>query len=194
MSSFYLDILKDRLYTFGKDSKGRRSAQTVLYRILDVLVKVLAPLIPFTAEEIWKHFKGIGSVHLSDWPTLDEKAIDLELENRWEKLGKLREEVLKALEEKRITRLIGSPLEAKIILYIRDDLEYNFLIQYLKDLPSIFIVSQVEMEKSDRRGVEVNKADGVKCERCWNWSEFVGSDKGHPGLCKRCLDVVAEGS
>ena len=194
MSNFYLDIVKDRLYTFGQSSLPRRSAQTVLYKILDVLVRELAPLIPFTAEEIWQHFKGQGSVHLSDWPQVDEEAIDPELEKRWEKLKELREEVLKALEEKRIARLIGSPLEAKIILYIRDDLEYNFLIKYLQDLPSIFIVSQVEVKKREPRAVEVKKADGQKCERCWNWNDFVGSDRGHPKLCKRCLDVVVEGS
>jgi isoleucyl-tRNA synthetase len=194
MSSFYLDILKDRLYTFGQTSKGRRSAQTALYKILDVLVRVLAPLIPFTAEEIWQHFKGKGSVHLSDWPVLEEEAIDAELENRWEKLRELREEVLKALEEKRIAKIIGSSLEAKITLYIKDDLEYNFLTQYLKELPFIFIVSQVKIERADKRAVEVTNADGRKCERCWNWDEFVGADKVHPQLCKRCLSVVVEGS
>ncbi|NQV04593.1 MAG: class I tRNA ligase family protein, partial [Candidatus Omnitrophica bacterium] len=166
----------------------------VLYRILDVLVRELAPLIPFTAEEIWQHFKGQGSVHLSDWPQVDEEAIDPELEKRWEKLRELREEVLKALEEKRIAKLIGSPLEAKITLYIKDDLEYNSLIKYLQDLPAIFIVSQVEVKKGEPRTVEVKKADGQKCERCWNWNDFVGKNRDHPRLCKRCLDVVVEGS
>ena len=194
MSSFYLDIVKDRLYTFGQSSLPRRSAQTALYKILDVLVRELAPLIPFTAEEIWQHFKGQGSVHLSGWPQVDEKAIDLDLEKRWGKLRELREEALKALEEKRIAKIIGSPLEAKIILYIKDDLEYNSLTKYLQDLPAIFIVSQVEVKKGEPRAVEVKKADGQKCARCWNWNDFVGSDKEHPKLCKRCLDVVIEGS
>jgi len=192
LSSFYLDILKDRLYTFGKTSKGRRSAQTALYKILDVLVRVLAPLIPFTAEEIWQHFKKDGSVHLSDWPEVDESLRDVELEMRWKRLITLREEVLKALEEKRIAKFIGSSLEAKIILYIKDDLEYNFLTQYRDVLSSIFIVSQVEIKRLDVRRIEVVKADGKKCERCWNWSEYVGTDALHPGLCKRCLDVILE--
>jgi isoleucyl-tRNA synthetase len=194
MSSFYLDILKDRLYTFGRNSKPRRSAQTALYKILEVLVKVLAPLIPFTAEEIWKHFKAEGSVHLLDWAVVDENAIHAELESRWRDLTKLREEVLKLLEEKRTAKIIGSALEAKIILYIKDDLEYNSLVQYLEDLPALFIVSQVELHKSDARAIEVVRSDGKKCSRCWNWSVFVGSDKVHPQLCKRCLDVVMEWS
>ncbi len=194
MSSFYLDILKDRLYTFGRSSKARKSAQTALFKILDVLVRVLAPLIPFTAEEIWRHFKCESSVHLSAWPEIEEGTIDIELEKRWLRLKALREDVLKALEEKRIAGFIGSPLEAKIKLYIEGDLEYNFLTQYLKALPSIFIVSQVELERSDKRAIEVSKASGEKCSRCWNWSESVGADSSHPTLCKRCLYVVIEGS
>ncbi|MBU1006996.1 MAG: class I tRNA ligase family protein, partial [Candidatus Omnitrophica bacterium] len=194
MSSFYLDIVKDRLYTFGRDSKARRSAQTVLYRILDILVRELTPIIPFTAEEIWRYFKGTGSVHLAEWPRPDEKAIDPELEKKWAKLQELREEALKALEEKRAAKVIGSPLEAKIRLYIKDDIEYNSLTKYLQDLPAIFIVSQVELRKTKERAVEVVKADGEKCERCWNWSDSVGKSEQHPKLCKRCLDVVIEGS
>ncbi len=194
MSSFYLDILKDRLYTFGRASKARRSAQTALYQILDALVRELAPLIPFTAEEIWRHFKGTGSVHLSDWPEVDEKAVDADLEKNWQKLRQLRESVLKELEEKRIAKVIGSPLDAKIILYIKDDLEYNLLSKYLNDLPSLFIVSQVELKKAEERKIAVDKADGKKCSRCWNWNDSVGSDSAHPTLCKRCRDVVAEGS
>ena len=194
MSSFYLDILKDRLYTFGRASKARRSAQTALYQILDVLVRELAPLIPFTAEEIWRHFKATGSVHLSDWPEVDEKAVDADLEKNWLKLRQLRESVLKQLEEKRIAKVIGSPLDAKIILYIKDDLEYNLLSKYLNELPSLFIVSQVGLKKAGERKIEVDKADGKKCSRCWNWSDSVGSDSAHPTLCRRCRDVVTEGS
>ena len=168
--------------------------QTALYQILDALVRELAPLIPFTAEEIWRHFKGTGSVHLSDWPEVDEKAVDADLEKNWQKLRQLRESVLKELEEKRIAKVIGSPLDAKIILYIKDDLEYNLLSKYLNDLPSLFIVSQVELKKAEERKIAVDKADGKKCSRCWNWNDSVGSDSAHPTLCKRCRDVVAEGS
>ncbi|MDP6685975.1 MAG: isoleucine--tRNA ligase [Candidatus Omnitrophota bacterium] len=191
ISSFYLDILKDRLYTFGRASKERRSAQTAIYKILDILVRLLAPIIPFTAEEVWKHFKKEGSIHLSDWPVVDEKLLDPKLEENWQFLRGLRTEVLKALEEKRIAKVIGSPQEAKIKLYIKDDSEYNLLLKYLKELPALFIVSQVELEKNKDKGTEVTNADGKKCSRCWNWNEFVGTDKDHPSLCKRCLDVVA---
>ncbi len=194
MSSFYLDILKDRLYIYGRRSKERRSAQTGLYTILDILVRELAPIIPFTAEEIWGYYQGRGSVHLADWPEVREELIDKALEDRWEVLRQLRDEVLKSLEEKRISKFIGSPLEAKIKLYIKDDLEYNFLTKYLKDLPSVFIVSQVELEKASERKIEVIKSDGKKCSRCWNWSKSVGTSKDHPMLCKRCLEVLkAEG-
>jgi isoleucyl-tRNA synthetase len=192
MSSFYLDILKDRLYTFGKKSVARRSAQTALYKILDILVRELAPLIPFTAEEIWSYFKGSGSVHLADWPKTEEDFIDKALEEDWSKLVKLREEALKAIEEKRIAKVIGSSLEVKIKLYIQDELEYNFLTKYWDYLPALFIVSQVEIEKARDRAIEVVKADGEKCCRCWNWSSFVGTDKAHPSLCQRCLKVVEE--
>lgn len=193
LSSFYLDILKDRLYTFARGSKERRSAQTALFKILDVLVRGLAPLIPFTAEEIWRYFKKEGSVHLSDWPKVDEGAIDLDLENSWSRLIQLRNEALKALEEKRISKAIGSSLEAKIILYIKDDLEYNSLTLHLKDLPALFIVSQVEIRKADKKAIEVVKAEGKKCSRCWNWTTFVGRDKRHPMLCERCVNVVEKG-
>ena len=196
MSSFYLDILKDRLYTFGRKSKARRSAQTAIHRIMDVLVRCLAPLIPFTAEEMYQHFNGecSESVHAQDWPKLDEGFIDDKLEESWSRLRQLREKVLKALEEKRASKVIGSPLDAKIKLYIKDDPEYNFLAQYLSELPALFIVSQVELEKAEEDAIEVVKSDGEKCSRCWNWSASVGKESEHPSLCKRCVDVVAEGS
>lgn len=194
ISSFYLDILKDRLYTFARASKGRRSAQTAIFKILDILVKLLSPLIPFTAEEIWASFmRQGGSIHLTDWPEADESLVDPVLEDNWTRLRELRDEVLKEIEEKRIAKVIGSSLETKITLYIREDFEYNFLSKYLQDLPTLFIVSQVELEHSDKRAIEVRKADGNKCSRCWNWSTFVGTDKVHPALCRRCLDVIREG-
>ncbi|MFA4992069.1 MAG: isoleucine--tRNA ligase [Candidatus Omnitrophota bacterium] len=193
LSNFYLDILKDRLYTFGAGSKPRRSAQTVLYRILSVIVRELAPLIPFTSEEMWSYFNKDSSVHEADWPVVDEKAIDVELEGRWAGLIKLREEVLKALEEKRAAKVIGSPLDAKVRLIIKEEDEFKFVSGYIKELPYIFIVSQVEVEKGGSREINVVKADGKKCSRCWNWSVFVGSDVNHSTLCQRCLSVVNGG-
>ena len=192
MSNFYLDILKDRLYTFGAGSRERRSSQTVFYKILDVLVREMAPIIPFTADEIWGYFKKDGSVHLAEWPQVDEDAIDVKLENQWQRLIELREEVLKALEEKRIAKVIGGSLEAKVKLYIAKEDEYKFLAGYLDQLQYIFIVSQVVLEKKEERRIEIEKADGAKCSRCWNWSISVGKLSGNPALCKRCVDVVRD--
>jgi len=190
MSNFYLDILKDRLYTFGAGSKSRRSAQTALYKILSVVTRVLAPIIPFTAEEIWGYFNKEGSVHLAGWPEIESDLIDAELEEKWQKLAELREDVLKALEEKRIAKLIGSPLEAKVTLVVNEKDSYEFLAGYLPELRYIFIVSQVELQRDDEREIQVAKADGKKCSRCWNWSRLVGSDKDNPTLCERCSSVV----
>jgi len=193
MSNFYLDILKDRLYTFGARSRERRSGQTALYKILSVLTRIMAPITPFTAEEIWGYFNKEGSVHLSDWPGLEEDLIDAGLENKWQKLIYLREDVLKALEEKRIAKLIGSPLEAKVTLVAGGSEEYEFLNSYIGILRYIFIVSQVELLKGDKIDIQVTKAGGRKCGRCWNWSESVGKDKSNPTLCERCSGVVMEG-
>ena len=185
MSNFYLDILKDRLYTFGAGSKARRSGQIVLYKILSVLTRLMAPITPFTAEEIWGYFNKTGSVHLADWPKAENCLIDADLEAGWQKLINLREEVLKALEEKRIAKLIGSPLEAKVVIAAAKE-KYEFLNKYLPDLRYIFIVSQVELVKGDKLNIRVLKADGKKCGRCWNWSSLVGEDKANPTLCERC--------
>nr|MBU1328383.1 isoleucine--tRNA ligase [Candidatus Omnitrophota bacterium] len=190
MSNFYLDILKDRLYTFGARSKARRSGQTVLYKILSVLTRLMAPITPFTAEEIWGYFNKEGSVHLADWPKVEDDLIDFELEARWQRLINLREEVLKALEEKRIAKLIGSPLEAKVALVASGKEEYEFLNKYLETLRYIFIVSQVELIKGDKLDIQVTKADGKKCSRCWNWSALVGKNENNPTLCERCAGVV----
>ena len=191
MSNFYLDILKDRLYTFGAESKARRSGQTALYKILSVLTRLMAPITPFTAEEIWGYFNKVGSVHLADWPKVENCLIDADLEAGWQALINLREEVLNALEEKRIVKLIGSPLEAKVIIAAARE-EYEFLNKYLADLRYIFIVSQVELIKGDKLNIRVIKADGKKCSRCWNWSSLVGEDQSNPTLCERCVGVAAE--
>lgn len=191
MSNFYLDILKDRLYTFGARSKARRSGQTALYKILNVLTKEMAPIIPFTAEEIWGYFNKEGSVHLAGWPKVENDLIDPALEARWQRLINLREEVLKALEEKRIAKLIGSPLEAKVIIAAGKE-EYEFLSGYLGILRYIFIVSQVELVNGEKMDIQVTKADGKKCSRCWNWSVRVGEDDKNPTLCERCAGVVTE--
>jgi isoleucyl-tRNA synthetase len=195
MSSFYLDVLKDRLYTFGSSSLERRAAQTVLFRILETLTKLIAPILSFSAEEVWSYIpqKKEVSVHLASWPSQKEDYIDKELEERWTKLLKYRDEVLKALEKARVEKTIGNSLEARVEISVSDQ-DYNFLNQFLKDLPMIFIVSQVELKKDGNLRIEVKRARGKKCIRCWNWNEAVGKDKEHPDLCPRCCVVVCSTS
>jgi len=197
LSSFYLDILKDRLYTYGKNSVGRRSAQSSLYEILVILEKLIAPILVFTAEEAWKntnlHPVGGGgpveSIHLSSWPEHDEKLIDASLQERWDRLIDIRALVLKAIEEKRMKGEVGSSLEAKVSLTSKNNLTLTFLKPFKDELHSIFIVSEVDVVEggeSEDIDILVQKATGQKCQRCWNYSVTVGED----GLCKRCVGVV----
>ena len=204
MSSFYLDILKDRLYTFKSDSPERKSAQIVLYNILISLTKLIAPILSFTAEELWKHVPGEKeeSVFLSDFPEFNPEYEDAELETKWEHLIKFRDEVNKALELKRQEKFIGNALEAKVKLFV--DKEYlDFLSNYQDLLPTIFIVSSVEVinettppesalqsSEIDGLSILVEKAEGDKCQRCWNWDVTVGKYDNFPDLCKKCHKVL----
>lgn len=203
MSAFYLDILKDRLYTFRKDSPQRRAAQWVLYQILSTITRLIAPVLSFTAEEIWLHMPGekSESVFLAEFPEPDRRFINEGLEEKWQKLISIRDEVNKALEIKRKEKFIGNSLEAKVILYSPQ--EYYELLSGQRDfLPYLFIVSQVELyQDRDKRGayeseefkglsIDIERADGKKCERCWNWSPSVGSFEDHPLICHRCYDAI----
>jgi isoleucyl-tRNA synthetase len=204
MSSFYLDVLKDRLYTFKPDSKDRRAAQSVLYNILISLTKMIAPILSFTAEEIWQHIPGKReeSVFLTDFPEVKPEFMDKTLEKKWKDLLKIRDEVNKALEIKRQEKFIGNALEAKVTLYVNDKI-YRVLEEYKTFLPTLFIVSSTEVledtkapvgayKSSEIEGlaVVVERAEGKKCERCWNWSTSVGEYKDFPELCKRCYEVL----
>ncbi len=210
LSSFYLDILKDRLYTFAPKSIGRRSAQTALLYIIDVLTRIIAPLIPFTAEEVWQYLRTdeAESVHLLDWPEKSKFKIysDVGLEKDFEKLLALRRDVTKKLEGKREERFIGNSLQAKVIIYTKIDCENKRLLdKYYKELVSIFIVSQVQVKAVDSlkegepcqyfedASLKIEKAPGFKCPRCWNYSVDAGSCKAYPGICQRCLDALKEG-
>ncbi len=206
VSSLYLDVLKDRIYTFKKDSTQRRSGQTVIFEILNCLVKVLAPILPFTTEEVWQNapiLRISESVHLSDWPDKQidtEKWINAGLDKKWETLITIREAVLKVLEEKRIEKFLGSPLEAKVKIYTKNENLRKLLNRNIKHLPMLFIVSQVELEDAapDEAkdfselaiSVKAQSADGKKCQRCWNYSISVGAHKEHPNICKKCLDNI----
>ncbi|HET6675240.1 MAG TPA: isoleucine--tRNA ligase [Nitrospiraceae bacterium] len=201
MSSVYLDILKDRLYTFDKDSPLRRGSQTVLFEIVTALTKLMAPILSFTAEEIWRLLPESGrkeagtSVHLATFPESNPKWIDLELARRWNELLEVRSAVLATLESERREKVIGSSLEAKVVLEANPD-RYQALERYIQDLPAFFIVSDVELRPVHHLPVKpdftvsVEKATGNKCERCWNYRQAVGSYGDHPTLCDRCIEPV----
>ncbi len=207
MSNFYLDIIKDRLYTSKPDSKERRAAQTVMYEILHNLVRMLTPVLAFTTEEIWQYMPhraedDTESVQLNSWPQVNEKYVNTELAEKWEKIFELRADVSKALEIARTNKTIGHSLNAKVTLYA-DGENLEFIKSIEKDLVTIFIVSAVEIKNladapdAAQKGEEmpgikvaVEQAPGEKCERCWMFSEYVGKDEKHPTLCKRCADVV----
>ena len=201
MSATYFDILKDRLYTFGKNSTLRRGSQTVLFDILTALTQLMAPILAFTSEEIWQAIpetqRGDGSVHLAPLPKPNPAQQDPPLEKRWEQLLVVRTEVQAALEVQRREKIIGAPLEAKIIIEANPE-RFKFLKTYESDLPGLFIVSQVELKEvhhlplSPDFKVQVVKADGIKCERCWKYSTSVGDNPAHPTLCDACCEAVAE--
>lgn len=210
MSSFYLDILKDRLYTFKKESKERRAAQWVLLQILLDLTRLMAPILSFTSEEIWQSLKRTGikedlpeSVFLSQFPNVNDDLLNTELEDRWEKLIKIRDEANKAMEIKRKEKFIGNSLEAKLTFYLQKE-EFDLLDRYKDFLPYLFIVSEVEInpftekvadsfESSEISGlfIKVSKASGQKCQRCWNWSVTVGKFIDHPDICERCHKAIS---
>ena len=208
LSAFYADIVKDRLYTFAANSLGRRSAQTVLWRICEAMVRLLAPIMSFTCDEVWQYLTVIQtreeSVHLSKFPSavdiLGSSTVNTEdatLLQEWTMLHNVRDQVLKALEEARNRKQIGKSLEAQVKLITSDAL-YPVLERHRDELRYLFIVSQVTLEKSASGNgtnpltVEVSKADGAKCERCWNYSVQVGEDKEYPTVCERCLGVLRE--
>ncbi len=205
MSSFYLDILKDRLYVYPSDSIGRRAAQTVIFEILLGLVKMIAPIMSFTAEEVWDHmphFEGKKeSVHLESFPDERPEWFDEGLKNWGEVLETIRGEVTKALEEARKNKVIGHSLDAFVRLTLPESWQDMFAGKE-EDLRSIFIVSKVSLCSDDEMPADarnsevpglrvyVEKAPGTKCERCWVWSETVGEDSEHPTACRRCREVL----
>ncbi len=196
LSAVYFDILKDRLYTAATQSRARRSAQTALHRLTYALVRLLAPLLSFTTEEVWRHFhKPEGapeSVHLALLPGPDELTEGFTTEQRrrienWDKLLPVRDEVLKSLAAARDEKLIGAPLEARVRLSADSQL-HPLLEEYAADLPALFIVSQVALENGTADGIRVaiERADGEKCERCWKYKPEVGSDSDFPTICADC--------
>jgi isoleucyl-tRNA synthetase len=208
LSAFYVDIVKDRLYTFAPNSLGRRAAQTALWRIGEAMVRLLAPIMSFTCDEVWGYLPKIESrsesVHLARFPqsadilgSAEIPAIDPQQQADWTTLRSVRDQVLKALEEARNQKLIGKSVEAQVTVTASDPL-YSALERYKDDLRYLFIVSAVTLERGASGNgtggltVEVSNAAGQKCERCWNYSTRVGEDAEHPTLCERCAPVVKQ--
>ena len=205
LSSFYLDILKDRLYISATASKPRRSAQTALYAILTTLLKLMAPILSFTAEEAWGYLAhhSSASIHLEDFPEVSPAFKDDALNERWQTILAVRSDVARALEAARQSKTIGHPLDARVKLALPEVLRQTFAGQE-ELLRTVFIVSQVSFVSPDElanpvEGVEVpglmagvEPASGGKCERCWVRSESVGQFPDYPTICDRCHGVVTE--
>lgn len=207
MSAFYLDIIKDRLYTEGTNSIERRSAQTVMTEILVTLTKMIAPILSFTAEEIWETLpevlKDRESVLLTDWYKENDEYLNPEIENKWVEIIKVRKEANKSLEKARQgkDRIIGNSLDAKVMLHSTDAEIQKFLVENREKLELALIVSEVEIvenidetftkgEEATDLYIKVLHAEGEKCERCWKYSKEIGKDPEHPTLCPRCASVL----
>ncbi len=211
LSAMYFDVLKDRLYTQAPGSAGRRSAQTAIWRIGQTLVKLLAPVLSFTCEEVWDYLPKAsgapGSVHLCEFPRRGFPADVMGFASSpvspsfladWEGLLKVRDEVMKSLETARAAKEIGGSLEAHITIAAPEP-AYSLLARYQPELRYLFIVSGVQLTRADAapagsalQNVGVTKAEGSKCERCWNYSTHVGDDAVYPTACERCIPVLHE--
>jgi len=196
LSSFYLDVIKDRLYSDGADSKSRRSAQTVLTRILGALARMVAPVLTFTSEEVWQFMpvslRGDAmSVQLAGWPKVEIPADEANaLRESYETVLDVREAVTKALEEARTDGIVGKSQEAHVILTAPSQVAEVLSERGLRELAEIFIVSDLELQVGDRLGVTVSEAKGAKCPRCWNYRDL-GVNAEHPDVCERCAQVLA---
>jgi len=198
LSSIYFDVLKDRLYTTATKSHARRSAQTALWRAGHALVRLFAPILSFTTEEVWGHFNEAGSVHTAYFPEPSDLTAGIHAEQRtrvenWNRLIVVRESVLKSLETARQEKVIGAPLEARVQLSA-DAALYPLLREYSRDLPGLFIVSQVDLGNHTAEDVEVKieRANGSKCDRCWKYTEDIGSAPAFPTICAACAGAVQE--
>ncbi len=200
MSNFYLDVIKDRLYTEKADSETRRAAQTTIYRILDTLTRLVAPILAFTSEEIWQFMPHLEShnkksILFNDMAKANDDT-DTTLMERWDRIHLVRDDVKKALEEARAAKVIGASLDAEITVYADGEM-YDFL-STIDSLSEIFIVSKANLVKGEGGefkgeqpiSVTVKHASGEKCCRCWQYSDTVGTDKEHPTICSRCASVL----
>jgi isoleucyl-tRNA synthetase len=208
LSAFYADVSKDRLYTFAAASPERRSAQTAMYIMADGLARLLAPILPVTADELWRHIPAFAkatagkpaamareeSVHLAEFPKELDTLVDVDLEARWTRLREIRDTVNGALETARQEKLIGTSLAAGVALTAGGEAA-ALLGRYEADLPMLFIVSQVTLGTSGPEGVSVSvaRAEGEKCERCWRVLNDISRNPGTEGLCSRCIAALGTG-
>ena len=207
LSNFYLDALKDRLYTYATNDPARRSAQTALAACAEALVTLLAPIAPFTADEAWETYGRwrqapldrpgltgqVPSVHLADWPAWGDRH-DPALEQSWERFFEVRDVVLKALEQQRVAGLIGDPGEAAVILAIHDAATWEAVQPLEPMLAELLLVSAAQLAYGTGEGIaraEVRRAPGAKCPRCWRYTQDGGRSAEHPALCARCVEVLA---
>ena len=208
MSNFYLDIIKDRLYCDSKNGSSRRSAQTAIYIILDGLVKLIAPILAFTSEEIWAAMphsssEDTGSVLFNDIPSVNEKyTFTDEQERKWSTLFAVRTDVNKALELARAQKIVGKPLDAEVTIYVDDTAKKQFSEIEHENLEQLFIVSKVTVIYAEGEGYRATEFPGItvsvepsqapKCLRCWSHNEHVGQNAEHPELCPRCASAVSQ--
>ena len=211
ISSLYMDILKDRLYCSAPNGPERRAAQTVMYRLLDGLLRLMAPVLCFTAAEAWEHLHGLGdkdpldrSVFFASFPEVDDIAVDAAFNERWTRLLTLRSAITRVLETARRDKLIGLSLDAEVVLQVNADWQ-AFLAGNLELVQELCIVSSLRLQAAgdealtctgaeglDGVAIAVGPAPGVKCERCWTFATSVGADTEHPTLCARCAGVVRQ--
>jgi isoleucyl-tRNA synthetase len=210
LSAFYVDVTKDRMYTFAATSQARRSGQTAMFLVADGLARLMAPILPFTADELWRFLppadagardvearsssRRPASVHLEVFPKVDH-LVNTDLQERWARLMAVRNDVNAALEEQRKTKVIGNSLSAKVRLTAQGSIG-TLLERYRLQLPTLFIVSDVALDvgpadAADEVRVAVERAPGVKCERCWRYVPAVSTDPEWAGLCNRCEDALA---
>jgi len=204
MSNFYLDVLKDRLYVEKSNGVERRTAQTTIYIILNALVKMIAPILSYTSEEIWKympHFESekTESIFLNDMSENVNLEITEKFIDKWDKIHKIRNEIKKILEIQRKNKIIGSSLEAEIAIYCDGEL-FEFIKRSKEDLQNVLIVSGIEIfengegnykaEEIENLSVSISHSKYKKCERCWTYSSTVGQDSLNPTICKRCIEVL----
>jgi isoleucyl-tRNA synthetase len=199
LSALYLDVLKDRLYTFAPNHPARRSAQTALWRIAEALTRLVAPILSFTADEVWQSLPAVAgreaSVHVALFPNIDELVpgnVEL-LEEDWQKLLAVRNEVLLSLEIARQAKLVGKGLDARVLIEATEP-TLSLLQRYEPSLKELFNVSQLSLAHIEHPNgetrVTTSAADGAKCERCWNYTTDVGQDPRYPSVCLRCAEAL----